>query len=67
MTEAERIYAEVVAFIEARGWRRIEPDEGWWVNEWGHDEMLGQALQEVLMDSGVDMRVPPAEATGHSS
>jgi hypothetical protein len=61
---ARELYAEMVAFLTERGWKRTDPGDGWWWHENFAGEMvIGEAVSEQIADEGVDLRIdPPADA-----
>ena len=55
---SENMYRSVEAFLIVRGWRRIEPDEGWWWHpERESDVTIGGALDAELDAQHIDTRV----------
>lgn len=57
MSGAE-LYRAMVAYVEANGWQRTAPHEGWWWKT-DTDMSLGEAVDTQLRDDHIDTRYPP--------
>lgn len=50
------VYAPIVRYLVARGWRRQELGSGWWWKDGGEEATLGGALEQQLDEDGIDQR-----------
>jgi hypothetical protein len=50
------IYAPIVRYLSARGWRREELGSGWWWREGFEEATLGGALEQQLDADNIDQR-----------
>ena len=65
-TTAPELYATMVGYLVASGWRREEAGSGWW---WKHDApdgeaVIGGAVEQQLELDGIDLRTMLADEPG---
>jgi len=56
---ATQLYADMVAYVEASGWRLMEEGSGWWLEPQGGEASIGEAVEIQLSADGIDTRVRP--------
>lgn len=57
---AAELYAAMVDYVRAVGWKREEHGSGWWIHPDFNEATLGDAVEESLRElDNIDLRVDP--------